>query len=485
MQEQRCAAQVRIQPVEVVQAGDHGNAFRHHAAHAGVEIFPLIFHHHVQRDGIFIGLVVLGLPRLEDDAVLPQGFFRGGGHEALFRVRQQPFQNGGSEPFAEDAQVAVEGAFHPADRLVASGFAGQGSEQESQLEMGRIETVGGFPVHHAGGVSVRKIGHHLFRGALGRLRVGLPGVGAQVGKDEVRHGGGRFFSWRVLGVDVRQVADVFARGLGGGQRFFIHHAVAGAIDEHRAVLHAVDKFRVHHVVGGGTARNVQGDDVALGEDVFNAGGGDADVQGALAGQKVVVAQQGGFKSLEALDEVAADVAQADDAHGFFGQLAAHVFFLFPQAFPGGGVRLDDVAVIRQNHGHDFLRHGVGVGAGGVHDVHILLAGVHDVNVVVAGSGADDQLQGGEGVHDCRSDFFTADDQGHGVRMGGGLFFQRRVGVLDDFIAGRFKRIGRYVGEFGGNKNLVHVGMVENVIVQWYGQKVRCAAWAQTTWTWGA
>jgi hypothetical protein len=56
-------------------------------------------------------------------------------------------------------------------------------------------------------------------------------------------------------------------------------------------------------------------------------------------------------------------------------------------------------------------------------------------------------------------------------MGGGLFFQRRVGVLDDFIAGRFKRIGRYVGEFGGNKNLVHVGMVENVIVQWYGQKV--------------
>ena len=31
--------------------------------------------------------------------------------------------------------------------------------------------------------------------------------------------------------------------------------------------------------------------------------------------------------------------------------------------------------------------------------------------------------------------------------------------------------------FGGNKNLVHVGMVENVIVQWYGQKVRCAAWA--------
>ena len=40
-----------------------------------------------------------------------------------------------------------------------------------------------------------------------------------------------------------------------------------------------------------------------------AGGGDADVQGALACQKVVVAQQNGFKSLKALDEVAADVAE--------------------------------------------------------------------------------------------------------------------------------------------------------------------------------
>ena len=334
--------------------------------------------------------------------------------------------------------------------------------------MGRIEAAGGFPVHHAGGVAVGKVGDHLFCGAFGRFRIGLPGVGSQVGKNQIRNGGGRLLSGRVLGMYVRQVADVFACGLGGGQRFFIHHAVAGAVDEHCSVFHFSNELRVHHVVGGGAARNVQGNNVALGENIFNAGRGDADVQGALACQKVVVAQQNGFKSLQTLDEVAADVAQADDAHRLFGQLAAHVFFLFPQAFPGGGVRLDDVAVVGQNHGHDFFRHSIGVGPGGIHDVHVFFAGVHNVNVVVTGSGADDQLQGRKGVHDFRSDFFAADDQSHGIRMGGYLFFQRRISVLDDFIAGRFKRVGRYVGEFGRNKDLVHVGTVEKIIVQWYG-----------------
>ena len=127
-----------------------------------------------------------------------------------------------------------------------------------------------------------------------------------------------------------------------------------------------------------------------------------------------------------------------------------------------------MAVVGQNHGHDFFRHSIGVGSGGIHDVHVFFAGVHNVNVVVTGSGADDQLQGRKGVHDFRSDFFAADDQSHGIRMGGYLFFQRRISVLDDFIAGRFKRVGRYVGEFGRNKNLVHVGTVEKIIVQWYG-----------------
>lgn len=183
-----------------------------------------------------------------------------------------------------------------------------------------------------------------------------------MGQEQVRYGGGGFLSGGVLGMHVRQVADGFAGGFCGGQGFFIHYPVAGAVDQDSSILHATDEFRIHHVVGGGTARNVQGDDVALGENVFNAGGRDADVQGALAGQEVVVPQQGGFKALEAFDEVAADVAQADDPHGLLGQLAAHVLFLFPQAGAGGGVRLDEMAVIRQDHGHDFFRHGIGVGA---------------------------------------------------------------------------------------------------------------------------
>ena len=93
-----------------------------------------------------------------------------------------------------------------------------------------------------------------------------------------------------------------------GQTFFIHHAVAGAVDEYCSVFHFSNELRVHHVVGGGAARNVQGNNVALGENIFNAGRGDADVQSALACQKVIVAQQNGFKSLQTLDEVAADVA---------------------------------------------------------------------------------------------------------------------------------------------------------------------------------
>ncbi len=60
----------------------------------------------------------------------------------------------------------------------------------------------------------------------------------------------------------------------------------------------------------------------------------------------------------------------------------------------------DGAHVGEDEGDDLLGDGIGIGAGGVHDIDAALACVLGVDGVVAGACADDDLEIGECVDCC-------------------------------------------------------------------------------------
>ena len=235
----------------------------------------------------------------------------------------------------------------------------------------------------------------------------------------VRHALRAFF---VLGVDVVQEAELL-RGLGGAQVGFVDDAGAGAVDQRGAFLHLAQQRLVDHALGFGRFGQMQGHVVRLGEQFVEGNQLDAQFRRLANGGARVEAQEGRLEARQALDDQAADVAQADDADRLARDLGAHEGGFFPRAGAAGGVGRDQLARVAQHQGHHFFGHAVGIRAGGVHHVHALGAGMGDVDRVVAGAGPHDHLQIGRRVDDFRRDLLAADDQ----RMQIGVF----LGELQD------------------------------------------------------
>ena len=99
------------------------------------------------------------------------------------------------------------------------------------------------------------------------------------------------------------------------------------------------------------------------------------IAGALARNHRVVAQQIDVETGQSSGHEPANVAQADDANCFFGELATGEFLLFPLARPGRGISGNDVSAIGEHKGYDLLGDGIGIGPGGVHHVDRSATGV--------------------------------------------------------------------------------------------------------------
>ena len=83
------------------------------------------------------------------------------------------------------------------------------------------------------------------------------------------------------------------------------------------------------------------------------------------------------------------------------------------------------------------------------------AGILDVDVVITCSGADDELERGEKVHDLRSDFFASDDDGFRIGVRFCEIRERGLHVLNDGEAFGCEDFGNYFVEFRRNKNFFH------------------------------
>ena len=444
--------------VKFHDAGYHRRAVYHGAAHAALNLVPVHFHVDVEGQGIIKVLVVLGFKCLVHNAVFAEGCLGCSRHQAAFCAGNRALQNPRGEPLAVRTQIVVEGAFHLADGFAVAHAVAELTQHGGQLQLSGVKVCRAFGVHHAGGVSTGEVVNHLPGSTHGGILVCFLGVGTQVGQQQSGYIGAGLHGCGILGMHIGAVDNVLTGGLGCADGIFIHHAIARAVDEHSAVLHLVNQLCIDEVAGGGAARHVQGDDVGFRKDFVNLCGDGADVESALLGEEVVIAEHLAFKALQALHEQAANVAQPHDTHGLVSELAAHVLLLVPFACAGGGICRHHISVGGQNHGNHLFCHGVGVCAGGVHHVDILCAGVDIIDVVIAGACANHTLEPGQGIHDFGCDFFGTDDDAGGIGMSGHHVFDGDAVVLHNIIPGSNQRGGCGLVEFGRNQNL-HIGIL--------------------------
>ena len=103
----------------------------------------------------------------------------------------------------------------------------------------------------------------------------------------------------------------------------------------------------------------------------------------------------------------ADVAQADDAEGFTGDLDPGQRLLLPAALPQGSGSLGNVAGQGQHQGNGVFGGGDGIAPRGVHHHDPFAGGGLDIDVVHADAGAADHLEAVGVLEDLGWDFGAA------------------------------------------------------------------------------
>ena len=149
------------------------------------------------------------------------------------------------------------------------------------------------------------------------------------------------------------------------------------------------------------------------------------------------------------------MAESDDTESFSGEFASHERLFFPFSGACGDVGGNELAVCGEDHRDYFFGNGIGVGAGSVHNINIFTACILDVDVVVTGTGTDDELESGQGIHDFRCDFLTADDDGFRVGVRFCQIQERRFHILNDCESFRGQDFRNDLVKFCRNENFFH------------------------------
>ena len=135
--------------------------------------------------------------------------------------------------------------------------------------------------------------------------------------------------------------------------------------------------------------DVDGDEVAFGEDFVEGAELDAEGLEALGGDEGVVADDVHLEAAGATGDFGADAAEAEDAEGLAAQLDADELAALPLAGGEGRVGGGDVAGEGEHQADGVLGGGDGDGGGGVDDDDAAGGGRVDVDVVDADAGAAD------------------------------------------------------------------------------------------------
>jgi hypothetical protein len=215
-----------------------------------------------------------------------------------------------------------------------------------------------------------------------------------------------------------------------GERVLVDDATARGVDDAHLGLHLAQRLLADEADGLGRLGQVDGDEVALFEQLVQRHAAHAHLCGPGGRHVGVVGDDVHAECRQPLRDEHADAAEPDDADRLLVQLDARVLAALPLAALECLVGRGDVAGGGQQQADGELRGAGDVGGRRVHDHDTGLRGGLDVDVVEADAGAGDDLQ------------LLGGRDGLGVDLGGRAD-QDRVDVDDG------RQQGRAVGAVDG------------------------------------
>ena len=252
-------------------------------------------------------------------------------------------------------------------------------------------------------VAAEREAHRPRHGDTGLL-LGLVGRRAEVGRHDDRLvGEERAVGARLLGEHVDAGAGDATLGDGVGEGLLVEHAAAGGVDDAHGRLDLGERLLADEADRLGGLREVDRDEVALGEQLVEGDEAGAELAGALHGDVGVVGEDLDAEALEPLGDELADAAEADDADLLLEELDPAVLAALPGAVLQRLVGRGDVARAGEEQPDGELGGGGDVRGGGVDDHDAGLGGGLDVDVVEPDTRAGDDLEvlrgtDGLGVH---------------------------------------------------------------------------------------
>ena len=275
------------------------------------------------------------------------------------------------------------------------------------------------------------------------------------GADDVRQVEQRVFFRRLDREHVERSASNMARFQHVSESFLVNQTTASTVHNANAWFGFREVFARQDVAGRVGQRNVQGDEVSTCEQLVELQFLNTDFRSAFFGQERIVCNDLHFQALSAIDHDRANVACADNAKCFAGQLNTHEFRLFPFASMSRCGRFGDLTCDSEHHRDSVLSRGDHVAEGRVHHDDTFFRGSRDVHVIDADTSASDDFEVGRSGDDFlghfgrradRETIVVADDRFERFFV----FAKLRLEV--DFETAIFKDLNGCGGEFVGNKN---------------------------------
>ncbi len=213
------------------------------------------------------------------------------------------------------------------------------------------------------------------------------------------------------------------------ERALVDDAAAGGVDDDDAAPHPAQRVLADQADRLGRARQVDGDDVGLLEELVEADQADAELRRARGGDVRVVGHDVHLEGLQPLRHQHADLAEPHHAEGLARELDAGEPRAVPASGAQRGVGRRDPPGGGEHQADGVLGGGGDVRGGGVDDHHPGSGGGGDVDVVEADAGPGHHPQGGRGGEHLGVDLRGGP---HQQRGGAGHLAQERgaVGAVD-------------------------------------------------------
>ena len=301
---------------------------------------------------------------------------------------------------------------------------GADHRQQFAADRGNIEGVD----HHSPGEKIDDLAGNLD----GDIDLGVDGGGAQMGgADHLVEAQQRIVGLRrFFGENVEGSAGHLSGLDGLGQGQFIDQTADGAVDDPAAGLDPGQGTGANDLGGFTVERDVQGDEVAAGEQFFEFDLFPPHLPDHLLAEVGIEDQNVHLQRQGALDDHATDLAGADDAKGLAGDLDPEKAIFFPAAAFGRGTGFGDLPGQGEEHGDGVFCAGGGAAEGGVHDHHPLAVGSGQVHILDSDTSPADHLEFAGGGEDLGGDLgATTNHQGVGVGHGGKQILGRDSGMI--------------------------------------------------------